>query len=311
MTSSWHGGRPPVALVGPTASGKSAMAMVAARAVAGTEIVVVDSMQVYRGTDIGTAKPSPDEQAEVRHHGIDLVDPGVDFSVTEVQEAADTALATIAGRGGRALMVAGTGLYLRVVVDALDPPGQWPDVRAELDVTSDTVALHERLAELDPVGASRMEPTNRRRVVRALEVTVGSGRPFSSFGPGLTAYPTTDVVQLGLRWPRPMLAERIEQRFVAMLSAGLVEEVERLAAGPGGLSRTAAQALGYAELFAHLAGRVTLEEALETAVRRTRRFARRQRSWFARDPRISWLRGSDPVDLEAPLAAALGVDGDA
>ena len=277
------------------------MAMAAARAVAGTEIVVVDAMQVYRGMDIGTAKPSPAEQAEVRHHGLDLVDPDVDFTVTEFQEAADTALATIAGGGSRALMVAGTGLYLRVVVDALDPPGQWPDVRAELDVTSDTVALHQRLAELDPVGASRMEPTNRRRVVRALEVTVGSGRPFSSLGPGLTAYPTTDVVQLGLRWPRPMLAERIEQRFAAMLAAGLLEEVERLAATPGGLSRTAAQALGYKELLAHLQGECSLAEATELAVTRTRQLAVRQLRWFQRDPRVRWFEMPD----DGPAALAL------
>jgi tRNA dimethylallyltransferase len=300
MTSPWHGGRPPVALVGPTASGKSTMAMGAAQAVGRTEIVVVDSMQVYRGMDIGTAKPSRAEQAEIRHHGLDLVDPDVDFTVTEFQEAADAALATIAGRDGRALMVAGTGLYLRVVVDALDPPGQWPEVRAELDGTADTVALHQRLAELDPVGASRMEPTNRRRVVRALEVTVGSGRHFSSFGPGLTAYPPTDVVQVGLRWPRPVLAERIEQRFAAMLAAGLLEEVEQLASAPRGLSRTAAQALGYKELLAHLRGECSLAEAADLAVTRTRQLAVRQLRWFQRDPRVRWFEMPD--DGAAALA---------
>ncbi len=301
MTRPWRGGRPPVALVGPTASGKSAMAMAAARAVAGAEIVVVDSMQVYRGMDIGTAKPSPAERAEVRHHGLDLVDPDVDFTVTEFQEAADGALAAIADRGGRALMVAGTGLYLRVVVDALDPPGQWPEVRAALDDTSDTVALHRRLAELDPVGASRMEPTNRRRVVRALEVTVGSGRPFSSFGPGLTAYRLSDVVQLGLRWPRPALAERIEQRFAAMLTAGLLNEVELLASAPRGLSRTAAQALGYKELLAHLRGERSLAEATDLAVTRTRQLAVRQLRWFQRDPRVRWFEMPD----DGPAALAL------
>ncbi|HEX6785763.1 MAG TPA: tRNA (adenosine(37)-N6)-dimethylallyltransferase MiaA [Acidimicrobiales bacterium] len=301
MTTPWHGGRPPVALVGPTASGKSDMAIAAARAVAGTEIVVVDSMQVYRGMDIGTAKPSPADRAEVRHHGLDLVDPDVDFTVTEFQEAADAALATIAGRDGRALMVAGTGLYLRVVVDALDPPGQWPDVRAALDDTTDTVALHRRLAELDPVGASRMEPTNRRRVVRALEVTVGSGRPFSSFGPGLTAYPSSDVVQLGLRWPRPALVSRIEERFAAMLAAGLLDEVERLASAPRGLSRTAAPALGYKELLAHLRGECSLAEATDLAVTRTRQLAVRQLRWFQRDPRVRWFEMPD----DGPAALAL------
>jgi tRNA dimethylallyltransferase len=290
-----------VALVGPTASGKSEMAIAAARAVAGTEIIVVDSMQVYRGMDIGTAKPSPADRAEIRHHGLDLVDPDVDFTVTEFQEAADTALATIAGRDGRALMVAGTGLYLRVVVDALDPPGQWPEVRAALDGTTDTVALHQRLAELDPVGASRMEPTNRRRVVRALEVTVGSGRPFSSFGPGLTAYPSSDVVQLGLRWPRPALAARIEQRFAAMVATGLLDEVERLASAPRGLSRTAAQALGYKELLARLRGECSLAEATDLTVTRTRQLAVRQLRWFQRDPRVRWFEMPD----DGPAALAL------
>jgi tRNA dimethylallyltransferase len=277
------------------------MAIAAARAVVGTEIVVVDSMQVYRGMDVGTAKPSPADRAEIRHHGLDLVDPDVDFTVTEFQEAADAALATIAGRNGRALMVAGTGLYLRVVVDALDPPGQWPEVRAALDATTDTVALHQRLAELDPVGASRMEPTNRRRVVRALEVTVGSGRPFSSFGPGLTAYPSSDVVQLGLRWSRPALAARIEQRFAGMAAAGLLDEVERLASAPRGLSRTAAQALGYKELLAHLRGECSLAEATDLAVTRTRQLAVRQLRWFQRDPRVRWFEMPD----DGPAALTL------
>lgn len=296
MTLAWQGGRSPVALVGPTASGKSAVAMAAARAAAGTEIVVVDSMQVYQGMDIGTAKPSAADRAAVAHHGLDLVDPGEEFTVTAFQQAGDAALSDIAGRGGRALMVAGTGLYLRVVIDDLDPPGQWPDVRAELEAEPDTIALHDRLAQLDPVAAGRMEPGNRRRVVRALEVVLGSGQAFSDFGPGLSAYPPSDVVQIGLRWPRPVLSQRIEERFMAMLDAGLLAEVKALAERPGGLSRTAAQALGYRELLEHLAGERTLDEATDLAIVRTRQLAVRQLRWFQRDPRVRWVEMEDDAD---------------
>jgi tRNA dimethylallyltransferase len=263
--------------------------MAAARSVPGTEIVVVDAMQVYRTMDIGTAKPTAADRAEIPHHGLDLVDPEEEFTVTAFQEVCDADLAAIADRGGRALLVAGTGLYLRVVVDALDPPGQWPEVRAALEAEPDTRRLHARLVGCDPLAASRTEPTNRRRVVRALEVCIGSGKPFSSFGPGLTAYPPSEVVQLGLRWPRPVLARRIEDRFHAMLAAGLLAEVEALAARPGPLSRTALQALGYRELLAHLEGECSLDEAVHLAITRTRQLAVRQLRWFRRDPRVAWV----------------------
>jgi tRNA dimethylallyltransferase len=263
--------------------------MAAARSVPGTEIVVVDAMQVYRTMDIGTAKPTAADRAEIPHHGLDLVDPEEEFTVTAFQEVCDADLAAIADRGGRALLVAGTGLYLRVVVDALDPPGQWPEVRAALEAEPDTRRLHARLVGCDPLAASRTEPTNRRRVVRALEVCIGSGKPFSSFGPGLTAYPPSEVVQLGLRWPRPVLARRIEDRFHAMLAAGLLAEVEALAARPGPLSRTALQALGYRELLAHLEGECSLDEAVHLAITRTRQLAVRQLRWFQRDPRVAWV----------------------
>jgi tRNA dimethylallyltransferase len=290
-----------VALVGPTGAGKSTLALQAAAKVSGTEIVVVDSMQVYRGMDIGTAKPTPAERADVPHHCLDLVGPDVDFSVTMFQEAGDRALADIDARGARPLLVGGTGLYLRVLVDGFDPPGRWPAVRAELEREADTVVLHGRLAALDRVAAERMEPSNRRRVVRALEVTIGSGRPFSSFGPGLTHYPDNDIAQIGLRWPRDVLARRIEERFLAMLDAGLLDEVRVLADRPSGLSRTAAQALGYKELLAHVAGECSLDEATVLAVTRTRQFAVRQLRWFQRDPRIRWVEmdddGEDAADL--------------
>jgi tRNA dimethylallyltransferase len=290
-----------VALVGPTGAGKSNLALQAAAKVAGAEIVVVDSMQVYRGMDIGTAKPTPAERAEVPHHCLDLVEPDVDFSVTMFQEAGDRALGDVAARNARPLLVAGTGLYLRVLIDGFDPPGQWPDVRAALEREEDTVALHRRLAALDPVAAGRMEPSNRRRVVRALEVTVGSGQPFSSFGPGLAHYPENGAAQIGLRWPREVLARRIEDRFLAMLDAGLLDEVRALAARPAGLSRTAAQALGYKELLAHVAGDCSLDEATALAITRTRQFAVRQLRWFQRDPRIRWVEMDDDGDDAADL----------
>ncbi|HVM09201.1 MAG TPA: tRNA (adenosine(37)-N6)-dimethylallyltransferase MiaA [Acidimicrobiales bacterium] len=254
------------------------------------EIVSVDSMQVYRGMDIGTAKPTPEERAEVRHHLVDLVDPTDDFSVAEFQRLVKHALADVEKRGNRAILVGGTGLYVRSVVDDLDIPGQWPEVRAELEQEAETPVLHARLAQLDPVAATRMEPTNRRRVVRALEVTLGSGRAFSSFGPGLEAHPATPrFFQIGLSVDRHELAERIERRFTRMIDDGLLEEVKALVARYGGrLSKTAKQALGYRELLAHLEGRTTLDEAIVEAVTRTRQFAVRQERWFRRDPRISW-----------------------
>ncbi|MBW3548265.1 MAG: tRNA (adenosine(37)-N6)-dimethylallyltransferase MiaA [Actinobacteria bacterium] len=291
-------------LLGPTASGKSALALELARRLPGpgVELVSVDAMQVYRGMDIGTAKPTAGERAEVPHHLLDLVDPAEDFSLAHFQAAARSALSSIEARGRRAVLVGGTGLYVRAVVDDLQLPGSFPDARAALDAEPDTALLHRRLAGLDPVAASRMEPTNRRRVLRALEVTLGSGRPFSSFGPGLEAYPASPLAQVGLRLPLDVLDARIAHRFRAMLDAGLLDEVRALLRRPGGLSRTAGQALGYRELGAHLEGRCSLEEAAEEAVRRTRRFARRQLRWFRRDPRIHWLDvGENPLALAPRL----------
>jgi len=297
----------PVALVGPTASGKSALALAAARARPGVELVSVDSMAVYRGMDIGTDKPTPAERAAVPYHLLDLVEPSEEFTVQRFQAAADAALADIAARGGRALLVGGTGLYLRAVVDRLRIPGRWPALSAALDAEAGrpggTARLHAELARLDPAAAARIEPGNRRRVVRALEVTRGSGRPFSSFGPGLEAYPPTPVVLVGLRLDPARHDARIEARFTGLLERGLLEEVRALAAAPGGLARTARQALGYRELLAHLEEGVPLETAVAEALRRTRAFARRQWAWFRRDPRIRWL---DPGgDLLAQLLSVL------
>ena len=276
-------------LLGATASGKSGLALALARADPSWELVSVDSMQVYRGMDIGTAKPTPEEQAEVPHHLIDRLDPWEDGTVAWFQGEAKAAITEVEERGRRALLVGGTPLYLQAVVDDLDIPGQYPEVRVELEADPDTAGLHARLAVLDPLGASRMEPTNRRRIVRALEVTLGSGRAFSSHGPGLGSHPESAFSIVGLRRDPADLRERIAARYDRQLADGFVDEVRRLHGDPRGLSRTASQALGYKELIAHLEGELSLEEAVDLAVRRTVRFARRQRAWFRRDPRIQWL----------------------
>jgi tRNA dimethylallyltransferase len=300
--------RPHLALVGPTACGKSALALEAARRLGDVELVSVDSMQVYRDMDIGTAKPTAAEQSEVPCHLLDLADPSEDFSVARFQSAAAAIIADIEHRGKRALLVGGTGLYLQAVVDQLSLPGQWPAVRAELEEEAATPAgvggLHRRLAVADPPAAARIEPANRRRIVRALEVTLGSGRPFSSFGPGLGAYPPTRFRLAGVWLPRHVVGRRIAARYEAQLAAGFLDEVRALAQRPGGLSRTARQALGYRELLDHLEGKATLADAVDMAVRRTREFARRQRAWFRRDPRIVWVAtAANPL---ASLDALLG-----
>jgi len=291
-------------LVGATASGKSALALALARADPTWELVSADSMQVYRGMDVGTAKPSPAEQAEVPHHLLDLLEPWEDASVAWFQRQARAALAAIEARGRRALLVGGTALYVQAVVDDLDIPGRYPEVRAELEAEPDTAALHGRLVELDPVAAGRMDPANRRRVVRALEVTLGSGRRFSSFGPGLDVHPPSPFTLVGLHRDLPDLRQRIAERYRVQMASGFLDEVAHLQALPRGLSRTAAQALGYRELLAHLAGETTLDEALAAAVTRTGRFARRQRAWFRRDPRITWFDApASPEDVAAHLQA--------
>jgi tRNA dimethylallyltransferase len=298
-----EGAPPPLAIVGTTASGKSSLAMALARHRGDVELVSVDSMQVYRGMDIGTAKPTQAEQAEVRHHVIDLVDPWERFEVHSFQRAVAAALHDIAERDRRAVLVGGTGLYLQAVIDGFEIPGQFPDVAAELEAEDDTAALHARLAELDPVAASRMEPSNRRRIVRALEVTLGSGRPFSSYGPGVGTRPDTPVRQVGIRLPQPVVGDRIAARYDQQMADGFLAEVQRLATGPP-LSRTAAQALGYRELLAYLAAEEagapapSVDDALDEAVRRTRVFARRQRAWFRRDPRITWLDADADADAD-------------
>jgi tRNA dimethylallyltransferase len=279
-------------IVGPTASGKSSLAVQLGLRFSGTEIVSSDAMAVYRGMDVGTAKPTMAERHGLTHHLLDVVDPTEDYTVARFgQEVADV-LADIEGRGGQAIVVGGTGLYVRAVVDDFTMPGQFPDVRQELETESDTAALYSRLEVLDPSAATKMLPTNRRRIIRALEVTVGSGQPFSSFGPGVDHYGETRFRLAGLDIDREEMDRRIEARYTDQMAEGFLDEVAGLMAT--GLSRTAAQALGYRELMAHLNGEIGLEEALEEAAKRTRKFARRQQRWFRRDPRIAWFPALAP-----------------
>jgi tRNA dimethylallyltransferase len=276
----------------------------------GLEIVSLDSMQVYRGMDIGTAKPTPAERAAVPHHLIDVADPADDWSVRATQDAARTAITQIEARGNRALLVGGTGLYVRAVVDDLAVPGTDGRVRAALEARVATdEGLRDAFTELqqrDPLAAARIEPGNRRRIVRALEVIDLTGRAFSSFGPGLGAYPppVLDAALVGIDVPADDLRARIGTRFAAMRAAGLLDEVRALAVRPGGLSRTAAQAIGYKELLAYCAGdEPSLDAAFDRAVGRTRTFARRQRVWFRRDPRITWIPHGNIDELAALVLA--------
>jgi tRNA dimethylallyltransferase len=286
--------RAPLAIVGPTATGKSALAVELAEQMGRAEIISVDSMQVYRGMDIGTAKATSAEQARVPHHLIDVLDPSEECSVSWFQQSALDARAAVASHEAVALFVGGTGLYHRAVIDELEIPGQWPDVLADLETEPDTEALHDRLVELDPAAAQRIESSNRRRTLRALEVTLGAGRPFSSFGPGLAAYPDSEIVQVGLALDRDVMATRIESRFRDQMRRGFVEEVARLDADEHGWSRTAEQALGYRELLRHLRDGDDLDDCVADAITRTRQFAVRQDRWFRRDPRITWFAADDP-----------------
>jgi tRNA dimethylallyltransferase len=298
-----------LALVGPTASGKSALALAAACALGDAEIVSVDSMQVYRGLDVGTAKPSPADRAAVRHHLVDVAEPSEAWSVARFQTEARAAIGEIEAAGRRALLVGGTGLYVQAVIDDLRFPGEDPDLRAELEAwTSEPGGVAAAFAELsaaDPEAATRIDPHNARRIVRALEVIRLTGKPFSSFGARLNVFgPTAFPVRVTGVWlPRAVLALRIAARVDAMRAAGFVDEVSRLHEGPE-LSRTAAQAIGYRELGEALAGERSVDDAFDLTVRRTRAFARRQRMWFRRDPRIRWFGAAEnPASLLPALLA--------
>jgi tRNA dimethylallyltransferase len=298
-----------LALVGPTASGKSALALALAEQLGDVEIVSADSMQLYRGLDIGTAKPAADERARVPHHVIDVAEPGEEWSVAQFQRAARAAIRDIEARGHRALLVGGTGLYVRAVVDDLQFPGEDAAIRARIDARAHEpdglAALYAELEQRDPTAAARIEPGNRRRIVRALEVIELTGRPFSSTGVGLDHHGATvfPVRMLGIWLPRERLATRIESRVADMYDAGLVGEAKALAHEyPDGLSRTAAQAIGYREAFAVAAGDLDEPAARAATALRTRQFGRRQLRWFRRDPRIAWFgTAGNPADLVPAL----------
>ena len=288
----------PLALVGSTASGKTSASLELARRLDG-ELLLIDSMTVYRGMDVGTAKPSVEEREGIPHHLVDIADPSERFSVAEFQGLARSAMAAITERGRRALLVGGSGLYFRAVVDELEFPGTEPDLRSTLEAEARAIGterMHERLSAFDPGAATKMEPTNARRVVRALEVAASTGRPFSSFAEGWDRYPEGNVRAAGVRVPPEVLRRRIEERATDQLKGGLLEETQRLLDGGSERLLTASQAIGYAEAAEHLAGDITLDEALEKIVRRTKALARRQMAWFRRDPRIRWFEADSAAD---------------
>lgn len=277
-----------LAILGPTAVGKSSLALALAQADSRIELISADSMQVYRQMDIGTAKPTQAEQEQVRHHLIDIIEPWEQYSLSLFVENVHSCANEIRDRDGIAVMVGGTALYVQAIVDALEIPGQYDEVRGELE-TLPTEELFERLGELDPLAQSRIEANNRRRLLRALEVCIGSGKAFSSYGPGLDAYPTSPIAQVFIDRARPTLDVRIEARYHQQIEQGFLDEVKTLRAIEPPISRTAKQALGYKELFEYLDGEYSFDEALDLAIRRTRRFARRQQRWLRRDPRVQRL----------------------
>jgi len=293
-----------LAVVGPTASGKSDLAVELALALNG-EAVNADSMQLYRGMDIGTAKLTLEERRGVPHHLLDVWDVTETASVAEYQRLSDRAIAEIRGRGRVPILVGGSGLYVRAALDELEFPGTDPAVRARLEEELAAVgpgALHRRLRERDPRAAAAILPSNGRRIVRALEVIEITGRPFTAMLPEHRY--RRRAVQIGLRVPRPELDERIALRVERMWAAGLVEEVRRLERRGLREGRTAGRALGYAQVLRYLAGEWTEEQAKQETIRATRRFARRQESWFRRDPRVHWLPYDAPDLVERALALA-------
>ncbi len=285
-------------IVGSTASGKSSLAIELARRRSNVEIISIDSMAIYRGMDIGTATPTVAEQEEVPHHLINIVDPSDEFALPLFQSAVEKALEEITNRGNRAVLVGGTGLHVRAVVDRLQVPPRFLSIRDEIELIPETAFLYRRLKDLDPLASEKIEPGNRRRIVRALEVTLGTGRPFSSFGPGLDVYPPSPFTEIGIRMPRDLNDLRIAERYKRQIEDGFVEEVKNLVSDGRELSKTASQALGYKQIISYIEGENTLEEAIESAIASTRRFARRQEKWFRRDPRIQWMElQKDPFEL--------------
>ncbi|MCQ1958042.1 tRNA (adenosine(37)-N6)-dimethylallyltransferase MiaA [Arthrobacter sp. zg-Y826] len=293
--------RPVIAVVGPTGSGKSDLGVALALELGG-EVINADSMQFYRGMDIGTAKITEAERRGVPHHLLDIMDVTEEASVSAFQAQARELISGIRARGRYPVLVGGSGLYVRAALDVLEFPGTDPAVRAGIEAELEArglPALQDRLRDVDPVSAERI--SDARRVVRALEVVELTGRPFSSFMP-VREY-VSSAVQIGLGVERPVLHERLARRVDRMVDEGLLEEVRRLE--PAGLrtGRTASRALGYAQFLAVLDGKSSVPEAAAATVVATRQFARRQLTWFRADPRITWLEHNDPRLLARAAAA--------
>jgi tRNA dimethylallyltransferase len=293
--------RPVIAVVGPTAAGKSDLSLLLARALDG-EVVNADSMQLYRGMDIGTAKLPPAERAGIPHHLLDIWPVTRAASVSEYQVLARAAIADIQRRGKTAILVGGSGLYVRAAIDDLQFPGTNAELRASLEDELDRVgaaALHGRLAVQDPAAAAAILPSNGRRIVRALEVIQLSGRPFTATLPDYES--VIPAIQIGVTLPRPELDGRVAGRVDRMWQLGLVGEVRRLAGEGLRDGRTASRALGYAQVLRFLDGEWTEAAAAAQTVQATRRFVRRQESWFRRDPRVRWLPGPGPDAADLAL----------
>lgn len=252
------------------------------------ELISVDSMQVYRQMEIGTAAPTVADRSRVPHHMVSICEPHDEYSVAEFAVAVRSLVQQFDQDGITALLVGGTALYWQTIIDQLELPGQYPEVVVSLhdQATND---LYQQLCAVDPAAAEKMEPTNRRRILRALEVTVGSGRPFSTFGPGLVEFPATPFAIAGIQVPREYFNDRIEARFWKQIDAGFLDELRQLNALDPPWSRTASRALGYHELQRHLEGEISLDDAVQQAVQRIRQFSVRQIRWFRRDPRITWF----------------------
>ena len=299
-----------VAVVGATAAGKTGLSLDLAEALGG-EVVNTDAMQLYRGMDVGTAKLPPDERRGIPHHLLDTLEVTEPATVAEFQEQARAVIAELRGRGATPVLVGGSALYTRAVLDEFEFPGTDPEVRTRLEAELAEVgsaALHARLAEVDPESAARILVENGRRVVRALEVLEITGRPFSATLPRLE-YVDPRTVQVGVDIDRPTLDARIAQRVEEMFAAGFVAEVERLLERGLAQGRTAGRAIGYPEVAAPLAGDLSLDEARERTVVATRRFARRQDAWFRKDPRIRWVRFDDPDRVARALSEVCAVMG--
>ena len=305
MTTPGSASPPPiVAIVGPTAAGKSELSLELAEALGG-EVVNTDSMQLYRGMDIGTAKLPEHERRGIRHHLLDLLEVTEPATVAEFQRRAREVIDDCRARGVPPVLVGGSALYTRAVLDRFEFAGTDPAVRAGLEAElahHGSEALHRRLAEQDPEAAAHILPTNGRRVVRALEVVAITGGPFRATLPALE-YHYAGAHQIGIDVPRPVLDERIALRVRRMWAGGFVEEVRRAAASGLREGRTASRALGYQQVLAFLDGEISEEDAQERTITGTRRFARRQDSWFKKDPRITWVGWDDPARVQKALAA--------